>query len=215
MNQVGSVGLIAALAFAIYGGVAGAVGGKLRSLRVVKSAERATLAFLVTVTLAVVALEYLILTDDFHNSYVAANSNKDLPVYYKVAVLWGGQEGSLLFWTWQLAIYSALAVLLNRRKNRQLMPYVVAVLMGTATFFTSLTFFAANPFDELSLVTAGSSRPFLPPDGRGLSPSLQYHAMMIHPPILYLGYVGFVVPFAFAMAALITRQLGDNWIRTT
>ncbi len=215
MNQVGSVGLIAALAFAAYGVIAGVVGGKLRSLRVVRSAERATLAFFVLITLAVVALEFLILGDDFHSAYVAAHSNRDLPIYYKVPVLWAGQEGSLLFWTWLLSIYGALAVLLNRRKNRQLMPYVVSILMATGVFFSSLIFFVANPFAELSLATATGVQPFRPPDGNGLVPSLQYPSMVIHPPMLYLGYVGFVVPFAFAMSALITRQLGDNWIRTT
>ena len=215
MNQVGSVGLVAALAFAIYGVIAGAVGGRLRSLRITRSAERAALAFFVTVTIAVIALEVLILSNDFHNAYVASHSNKDLPAYYKVPVLWSGQEGSLLFWTWLLSIYSALAVLLNRRKNRQLMPYVVAITMATGVFFSAITFFVANPFAELSLATAGGLEPFLPPDGNGLTPSLQYHSMIIHPPMLYLGYVGFAVPFAFAMAALISKQLGDNWIRTT
>jgi cytochrome c-type biogenesis protein CcmF len=215
MNQVGSVGVIAALGFAVYGVVAGALGGRLRSLRVVKSAERAALAFFLMVTLAVGALEFLLLTDNFHIAYVAEHSNRDLPHYYKVAALWAGQEGSLLFWTWLLSIYSALAVLLNRKKNRQLMPYVVAVLMATGVFFTSLVFFVANPFHELSLVTASGAQAFSPPDGNGLNPLLQYHSMVIHPPMLYLGYVGMVVPFAFAMAALLTRQLGDNWIRTT
>jgi cytochrome c-type biogenesis protein CcmF len=215
MNQLESVGLIVALAFAAYAVVAGVVGGKLRSLRVVRSAERATLAFFVMVTVAVVALEYLILTNDFHNAYVAEHSNRDLFTFYKVAALWAGQEGSLLFWTWLLSIYSALAVLLNRKKNRQLMPYVVAVLMGTGVFFSSLVLFVANPFQELSLASPAGVQPFAPPDGNGLNPLLQYHSMVIHPPMLYLGYVGMVVPFAFAMAALITRQLGDNWIRTT
>jgi cytochrome c-type biogenesis protein CcmF len=215
VNQVGSVGLIAAVAFAIYGVIAGVVGGKLRSLRVVRSAERSTLAFFVMVTLAVVALETLILSDNFHNAYVASHSNKDLPLYYKLPVLWSGQEGSLLFWTWLLSIYGGLAVLLNRGKNRQLMPYVVAILMATGTFFACLVFFVANPFHELSLASASGLRPFTPPDGNGLNPSLQYYSMIIHPPLLYLGYVGFVVPFAFATGALVTRQLGDNWIRTT
>jgi len=215
MNQVGSVGVIAALGFAVYAVIAGALGGRLRSLRVVKSAERAALAFFLMVTVAVAALEFLLLTDNFHIAYVAEHSNRDLPHYYKVAALWAGQEGSLLFWTWLLSIYSALAVLLNRKKNRQLMPYVVAVLMATGVFFTSLVFFVANPFHELSLVTASGAQAFTPPDGNGLNPLLQYHAMVIHPPMLYLGYVGMVVPFAFAMAALLTRQLGDNWIRTT
>jgi cytochrome c-type biogenesis protein CcmF len=215
MNQLGSIGLVAALAFAAYAVVAGVAGGKLRSLRVVRSAERATLAFFVMITVAVVALEYLILTNDFHNAYVAEHSNRDLFTFYKVAALWAGQEGSLLFWTWLLSIYSALAVLLNRKKNRQLMPYVVAVLMGTGVFFSSLVLFVANPFQELSLASPAGAQPFAPPDGNGLNPLLQYHSMVIHPPMLYLGYVGMVVPFAFAMAALITRQLGDNWIRTT
>ena len=215
MNQVGSVSLVAALAFGIYGIVAGVIGGRLRSLRVTRSAERATLAFFLMITVAVVALETAILTDDFHTAYVAAHSNKDLPVYYKIAVLWAGQEGSLLFWTWLLSIYGGLAVLINHRKNRQLMPYVVAVVLGTGVFFTSVTFFVANPFPVLNLQTAAGLAPLHPPEGNGLNPSLQYHSMVIHPPVLYLGYVGFVVPYAFAMAALITKQLGDNWIRVT
>src|SRR6266571_1375696 len=145
MNQVGSVSLVAALAFGIYGIVAGVIGGRLRSLRVTRSAERATLAFFLMITVAVVALETAILTDDFHTAYVAAHSNKDLPVYYKIAVLWAGQEGSLLFWTWLLSIYGGLAVLINHRKNRQLMPYVVAVVLGTGVFFTSVTFSSRTP----------------------------------------------------------------------
>jgi len=215
MNELGSLGIVAGLAFAAYAVVAGALGGKLRSLRLTRSAERAALAFFVMLTLAVIALEYLILTNDFHNAYVAEHSNRDLLTFYKVAALWAGQEGSLLFWTWLLSIYSALAILLNRKKNRQLMPYVVAVLMGTGAFFSSLVLFVANPFQELALASAAGTQPFTPPDGNGLNPVLQYHSMVIHPPMLYLGYVGMVVPFAFAMAALITRQLGDNWIRTT
>jgi len=215
MNQAGTVALIAALAFAVYGVIAGALGGALSSLRVTRSAERATLAFFVMITVAVTVLEVLILSDNFNNAYVASHSNKDLPFYYKLAALWAGQEGSLLFWTFLLSIYGGLAVLLNHRKNRQLMPYVVAIVMATGAFFTSVVFFVANPFAELTLTTAAGTRPFNPADGNGLTPALQYHSMVIHPPMLYLGYVGFVVPFAFAMAALITRQLGDNWIRVT
>ena len=216
MNQVGSIGVIGALAFGLYAVIAGVLGGRLRSLRITKSAERATLAFFVMVTLAVATLEYLILTDTFSSAYVASHSNRALPFYYKLPVLWSGQEGSLLFWTWLLSIYSALAVLMNRRRNRQLMPYVVSILMGTGVFFSSLVLFVANPFTEVAIAGAGGAlKSFTPPDGSGLNPALQYPSMVIHPPMLYLGYVGMVVPFAFAMAALITRQLGDNWIRTT
>jgi cytochrome c-type biogenesis protein CcmF len=168
------------------------------------------------VTLAVVTLEYLILTDSFSSAYVASHSNRALPFYYKLPVLWSGQEGSLLFWTWLLSIYSALVVLMNRRRNRQLMPYVVSILMGTGVFFSSLVVFVANPFTDVAIAGAGGAlKSFTPPDGNGLNPALQYPSMVIHPPMLYLGYVGMVVPFAFAVAALITRQLGDNWIRTT
>jgi len=215
MNQVGTVALIASLALAAYGVIAGAVGGKLRSPRITRSAERAALGFFLMSTLAVVALERMILGNDFHNAYVAEHSNRDLATFYKVAVLWAGQEGSLLFWTWLLSVYGALVVWQNSRKNRELMPYVVSVLMGVGTFFSLLVFFVANPFQELFVTAGGSTQAFTAADGNGLNPLLQYHPMVIHPPMLYLGYVGMVVPFAFAMAALITRQLGDNWIRTT
>lgn len=215
MNQFGSVGLIAAMAFAVYAVVAGVVGGKLRSLKITRSAERATLGFFVMITLAVIALEFLIFTNNFHNAYVATHSNRDLPLHYKFAVLWGGQEGSLLFWTWLLSIYTGLVVLLNRKKNRQLMPYVIAFAMGVGVFFSSITFFVANPFQGLSLASGSSLIPFAPPDGNGLNPALQYPSMLIHPIMLYLGYVGMAIPFAFGMAALVTKQLGDNWIRVT
>ncbi len=215
MNQFGSVGLIAAMAFAIYAVIAGVAGGKLSSLKITRSAERAALAFFVMITLSVIALEFLIFTNNFHNAYVATHSNRDLPFYYKFAVLWGGQEGSLLFWTWLLSIYTALVVLLNRRKNRQLMPYMIAFIMGVGVFFSLITFFVANPFQGLAVASGGNLTPFAPPDGNGLNPSLQYPSMLIHPIMLYLGYVGMAIPFAFGMAALVTKQLGDNWIRMT
>ncbi|MGH9407003.1 MAG: heme lyase CcmF/NrfE family subunit [Terriglobia bacterium] len=215
MDQFGSVGLIAAIAFAVYAVIAGVAGGKLRSLRITRSAERATLGFFAMITLSVVALEFLIFTNNFHSAYVATHSNRDLPFYYKFAVMWGGQEGSLLFWTWLLSIYTGLVVLLNRRKNRQLMPYVIAFAMGVGVFFSSITFFVANPFKELLLSSHSGMVPFTAPDGNGLNPALQYPSMLIHPIMLYLGYVGMVIPFAFGMAALVSKQLGDNWIRVT
>src|SRR5437879_3018160 len=193
MNQAGSLALVAALAFAAYAVIAGAVSGKLRSMRVLKSAERATLAFCVMITLGVAALEYLILTDNFHSAYVASHSNRALPVYYKLPVLWAGQEGSLLFWTWLLAIYSALAVLLNRRKNRQLMPFVVSITMATGVFFSVLINFIANPFTGLSLASAGVTRAFTPPDGSGLNPSLHYTSMFITHTMIYLVFITFLV----------------------
>ena len=134
-----------------------------------------------------------------------------MPDIYKFASWWGGQEGSLLFWSWLLASYSSVVVWQNRRKFRDMMPYVTAILMATQTFFLILIAFVAKPFNvwqEGRLIVDLR-------DGNGLNPLLQYWTMVIHPPMLYLGYVGFVVPFAFAIASLITKQPGDSWIHTT
>ena len=216
MNQVGSLMLIAALALATYAVVCAFTAGRTKNKRLLQSAERATYGFLGMVTLAVVAVEIMILKDSFYVGYVASHSNRDLPLFFKISVLWSGQEGSLLFWTWLMAIYCGVVVFQNRRRNRQLLPYVIGISMFTAAFFTSLTLFVANPFTELALAEgAGVAHRFFPPDGLGLNPILQHHAMVIHPPMLYLGFTGFVIPFAFAMGALITRQPGENWIRTT
>jgi cytochrome c-type biogenesis protein CcmF len=130
---------------------------------------------------------------------------------YKFASWWGGQEGSLLLWSWLLATYSSVVVFQNRRKFRDMMPYVTAVLMTTETFFLILISFVEQPFKVLmagkGIVDAG--------DGNGLNPLLQYWTMAIHPPMLYLGYVGFAVPFAFAIGSLLTKQPGESWIHTT
>ncbi|MFN7994198.1 MAG: heme lyase CcmF/NrfE family subunit [Bryobacteraceae bacterium] len=152
-----------------------------------------------------------LITGDFRFSYVAQHSNRAMPLLYKFAAWWGGQEGSLLFWSWLLSTYAAVVVFTNRRKHRDMMPYVVGVLMGIQSFFLILNNFVVSPFKMLAmdkLITAV-------PDGNGLNPLLQYPAMAIHPPMLYLGYVGFAVPFAFAIGSLITRQPGDAWIHTT
>jgi cytochrome c-type biogenesis protein CcmF len=216
MHQVGSLSLIAALAFAGFAVLAAFASGWLKNRLLLRSAERATYAFLGMTTLGVIALEVLIFKDSFHVGYIASHSNRDLPFYYKISVLWSGQEGSLLFWTWLMAIYCAVVVFQNRHRNRQLLPYVIGISMVTAAFFTSLTLFVANPFSELGLHQTGTAvQRFVPPEGMGLNPILQYPTMVIHPPMLYLGFTGFVIPFAFAMAALMTRQPGENWIRTT
>jgi hypothetical protein len=116
-----------------------------------------------------------------------------------------------MFWSWLLATYAAVVVFTNRRKHRDMMPYVVAVLSAVQTFFLLMNNFVANPFQMLAVDKLITSVP----DGSGLSPLLQYPAMAIHPPMLYLGYVGFAVPFAFAIGSLITRQPGEGWIHTT
>ena len=162
-------------------------------------------------TLASGILVYALMTGDFRFAYVAAHSNRTMPILYKFAAWWGGQEGSLLFWSYLLSTYAMVVAFTNRRKHRDMMPWVVAVLTTIQTFFLVLNNFVANPFQMLAtdkLIVAV-------PDGNGLSPLLQYPAMAIHPPMLYLGYVGFAVPFAFAIGSLITRQPGDAWIFTT
>jgi cytochrome c-type biogenesis protein CcmF len=211
MENLGSLAVLLAFCVAVYAAVASIVGRLKKKPFLIVSAERAVYSVWALVTLASGILVYALMTSDFRYAYVAAHSNRELPNLYKFASWWGGQEGSLLLWTFLLATYSAVVVFTNRRKHRAMMPYVVSILMTVQTFFLVLNNFVAHPFRMLAidkLITAV-------PDGNGLSPLLQYPAMAIHPPMLYLGYVGFTVPFAFAIGSLITRQPGDAWIHTT
>lgn len=216
MPEMGNFATILVLVFSAYAVLAAVLGARLDNRKLIRSAERAVIVSFSMITLAVIVLWALLLTDSFNVAYVSAHSNRDLPFFYKFSSLWSGQEGSLLFWGWLLSIYSIICVLQNRNRHRAMMPYVIAVLMTTQCFFAILHLFVANPFSTLAVAGAGGGmQPFAPPDGNGLNPLLQYPMMVIHPVMLYLGYVGFIVPFAFAMAALITRQLGDTWIKTT
>ncbi len=211
MENFGSLAILLAFAVAIYAAVASVVGRIKNKPFLIASGRRAVYSVWVLMTLASGILLRALLTNDFRFAYVAEHSNRTLPVVYKFAAWWSGQEGSLMFWSWLLATYAAVVVFTNRRKHRDMMPYVVAVLSAVQTFFLLMNNFVANPFQMLAidkLITAV-------PDGSGLSPLLQYPAMAIHPPMLYLGYVGFAVPFAFAIGSLITRQPGEGWIHTT
>ena len=148
--------------------------------------------------------------------YVAAHSNRALPAYYKFAALWAGQEGSLLWWSFLLSTYVFFALFLNRKKHPELMPYVVVICAGVQIFFLTLNNFVASPFSVLGGADAtGAMHLATLSDGRGLNPLLQYPEMVIHPPILYLGYTGFTIPFAFALAALLGRYPGEKWIHIT
>ncbi|MGH8630535.1 MAG: heme lyase CcmF/NrfE family subunit, partial [Burkholderiales bacterium] len=157
----------------------------------------------------------LLLRDDFRLAYIASHSNRALPVYFKFAALWSGQEGSLLWWSCLMSLFAATAVVANRRTHAHLMPYAVVALMTVLLFFLILNNFATNPFRLLAADGPRGPEVFSPPDGGGLNPLLQHPAMVIHPPMLYLGFVGFSVPFAFALSALITRSKGEQWIRIT
>jgi cytochrome c-type biogenesis protein CcmF len=211
MENLGALALILAFCFAVYS-VAGSLIGKWKQKPfLVVSAGRAVYTVWALVAIASGILVYSLMTGDFRMVYVASHSNKSMPLYYKFASWWGGQEGSLLFWSFLLATYSAVAAWTSRGKFRDMMPYVTAVLMTTEAFFLMLITFVISPFQ---VFTVGKGIQSVG-DGQGLNPLLQYWTMVIHPPMLYLGYVGFVVPFAFAFASLVTKQPGEAWIHTT
>src|SRR3954454_8793751 len=153
---------------------------------------------------AALALWKGLVTHDFNIEYVAAYTSRNLPSGYIVSALWAGQKGSLLFWALVLSLFASLAQLLTPRRYADLLPYVAAVTSSVVMFFLCVMIFAANPFERL---------PFTPPDGRGLNPQLQNVGMVIHPPMLYLGYISITIPFAFAVAALLSRRLDVGWIQ--
>ncbi len=197
--------LALALVTALVGAGLALLGAQRNDESLVISARNALFATAGLIALASVLLWVALLTDQFQFEYVASHTERNLPAFYKFSALWGGQAGSLLFWSLILSGYSALAMIGFRNQHRQLMPYVIAVLLVTSAFFLIVLIFAANPFKKLG---------FLPADGTGLNPLLQNYWMAIHPIGLYLGYVGMSVPFAFAVAALATRQLGNAWVRS-
>jgi len=215
MENLGALAILLAFCAAIYAALASLVGRLKNKPFLIVSAHRAVYAVWALVTLAAAVLVHAMMTGDFRFAYVAEHSNHAMPALYKFAAWWGGQEGSLLFWSWLLATYATVVTFSNRRKHRDMMPYVTAVLMVIQTFFLILNNFIANPFRMLANSEGQVIGAGVVPDGNGLNPLLQYPAMAIHPPMLYLGYVGFAVPFAFAVGSLITRQPGDGWIHTT
>src|SRR5579863_5611235 len=235
MAEIGSFALLLALALSVYSFLAGIIAlafqkqaavpaasssnqiassgatsltALLRqgSERIGETARRAGIATFVSVFLAAFVLVVCAFQDNFSIAYIFHHSNRDLSAPYKFAVLWSGQEGSLLFWSLLLAAYG-FVLRLRYKTDPRLFAYASVVLAGVQIFFLLLVNFAANPFGILE----GPMRP----DGSGLNPLLQYPEMVIHPPMLYLGYVGFTVPFAFALGALIMKYPGEKWINIT
>jgi cytochrome c-type biogenesis protein CcmF len=209
LPQIGSFALLLALALGAYSFLVGAfaliLGGK-DSDYLGETARRAGIATFAAVLLASVVLVTAAFTDDFSVAYIFHHSNKDLPGPYKFAVLWSGQEGSLLFWSLLLATYG-FVLRLRYKTDPKLFAYASVVIAAVQVFFLMILNFAAHPFAILE----GS----VPADGSGLNPLLQYPEMVIHPPMLYLGYVGFTVPFAFALGALVMKYPGEKWIHIT
>src|ERR1700685_3568338 len=209
MSQIGSFALLLALALCTYSFLAGLLALVIKgpgSGRLGETARRAGIASFAIVFLAAVVLVTAAFQDNFSIAYIFHHSNRDLPAPYKFAVLWSGQEGSLLFWSLLLSAYG-LVLRLRYKTDPRLFAYASVIIAAVQVFFLLLLNFAARPF----AVMQGS----LPADGSGLNPLLQYPEMVIHPPMLYLGYVGFTVPFAFALAALIMRYPGEKWIHIT
>ncbi len=206
MPQIGSFTLLLALALASYSFVAGVLALYRKDDRLTETARRAGIACWAAVTVASVALVMAAFGNDFSVAYIMHHSNRDLPIAYKFAALWSGQEGSLLLWAWLLSTYG-LVMRLRYKVDPQLTAYASAIVAAVQIFFLLLVNFAAHPF--------GLVKGTIPADGNGLNPLLQYPEMVIHPPMLYLGYVGVTAPFAFALGALIMKYPGEKWIHIT
>ncbi len=206
ISTLGGFTLFLALGVTLYAVAASVVGARAGREEWLASSRNAVLAHFCLVTVAIFLLEYALVTSDFSLRYVANNSTRGSLTRYKIAGLWGSLEGSILLWEWLQSLLAALVVARYSDRHRQLMPYVQAVLQGISAFFLLLMAFAVNPFARIFPI---------PPDGRGLNPLLEVTDMLVHPLLLYLGYVGFSVPFAFAMAALITGRPTEEWLRIT
>ena len=204
--QFGHYGLLASLVLAAFGVGASVIGAWRRRADLVAAGRNAAVCVFALVSAASAALVYLLMARDYRVEYVAGHVNNTLNGFYRFSAFWGGQEGSLLLWLLLLSVYSFVVLRQNRDRNLELMPYVTATLMATALFFLVILNFVTPPFDTLAAP---------PADGRGLNPLLQDWGMVIHPPNLYLGYVGFAVPFAFCIGALASGKLDADWITST
>lgn len=206
MTDLGSIALLLALGIAVYSALASFLGKRWSRPEFVDSGRNGVYAVAALLSLAIFSLLFALVTRDFQVEYVATTTSRSLPFIYTISALWGGQQGSLLFWAWLLAVMSGVAVFQNRARHEELMPYVMAVLMAITFFFILVMVSVANPFQRLD---------FVPVDGQGMNPLLQNPWMISHPVALYLGFVGFSIPFAFAAAALLSGRLRDTWIRST
>jgi cytochrome c-type biogenesis protein CcmF len=204
--DMGFIALLTAFLAAIYSAGAAWYGNKQGKQAWVESARNATIVTLPLVLLACALLITSILRNDFSIDYVWRVSSIEMPAYLKISALWGGQAGSLLFWNLLLATFVAVAMARKWGAQRDLMPYALIVASMTQVFFLGISLFVENPFARLD---------GMPIDGNGLNPLLRHPGMIIHPPMLYLGFTGFIIPYIFAMAALMSGKLDDSWIRTT
>ncbi|GBD93747.1 cytochrome c-type biogenesis protein CcmF [bacterium BMS3Abin05] len=208
MIELGSIGLKLSLVFSIYIIIASFTGIKNRMGQFLVSSHRAIYSSFLLISLAMIILTQALITKNYELKYVAEHVSNHLPVFYAITALWAGQSGSLLLWVWLLSLFGVIVVLQNRHKsqNQYTLPYVNLVLGSIQLFFLIILVFTSDPFEKATFHIL---------EGQGLNPLLQNPGMIFHPPTLYLGYVGFAIPFAFAIAALITRRLDNEWIKTT
>jgi cytochrome c-type biogenesis protein CcmF len=206
MTLLGHLALWLAFLVGLWGAVTGFVGGLQGRTDLQQSARHAVFAMFGALVLATICLEVAIFRHDFNVEYVAAYTSRNLPTFYLWSALYAGQKGSLLFWATVLSLFAALAQLLTSGRHRAYLPFVAGVTCVVATFFVTVMLFAANPFERLA---------FTPVDGRGLNPQLQNPGMVFHPPMLYLGYISITIPFAFAIAALLSKKLDVDWLVAT
>src|SRR5256884_6471071 len=205
MPDLGRAALVTAFLLLVYATVGGALAARTRRRRLAASAQNALIAALGASAVAAAVLLTALARHDFSFQYVADHTSRELPLGYSLTAFWGGQEGSLLLWLLVLGGYSVAAVLTGRRAGRDVLAWVVPVLGFVGTFFAFMLVFVSSPF----------ATQHAPADGAGLTPSLPNPYMAIHPPMLYLGYVGLTIPFAFAMGALLSRRTDERWIVAT
>ena len=204
--EIGYAMTAVALGLALYGSAACAIGARTNRPVLIQSAQHAAIGTFVLIVAAMLLLVYAFLTFDFSVRYVAINTNRGTPFYYRITALWGALEGSIILWSAMLSLYTLLIIVRYRSRQAEFYPWVLSVMLGILAFFLLVMTIPAPPFERLAPI---------PPDGRGLNPLLEDTGMITHPVALYLGFTGFTVPFAFAMAALITGRTGDEWMRVT
>ena len=204
MSSLGNLALLAAFVVASYAATISVVGARRRSTPLIESGIGAQSLVAALLALASAVLVSAFVAEDYSIKYVQANSDAAQPLFYRITAFWGGLDGSILFWAVLLAASAVVAIRANRETQRELIPYVVAVVASVEMFFIFLMIVHNNPFDTFLAE--------VPADGRGMNPLLQTPLMVIHPPALYTGFVGMTIPFAFGLAALITGHLDDSWL---
>src|ERR671915_1320695 len=205
MAGLGYYLLLTAFVVCAYAAAASVAGARRRSQRLIESGVGAFYLVAAVMSVASSVIVYAFVSGDYSIRYVQRYSDSFQPLFYKITSYWGGLDGSIMFWVFLLSLFGSVAVFVNRERHRELMPYVVATISVVQMFFLFLMIIHNNPFS--TFLTEN------PTDGRGLNPLLQNFYMVIHPPTLYLGFVGLTIPYAFGMAALITGHLDDSWLR--